>query len=866
MDATRERSTKSQHVLAVIGAAAGVLAIVLLTFGRESMPGYHTMLDTGAFLLSGMLAALFWDMGARLDRPIKRWLALAFAATALLELMHALSALEWTGAFAWITRNADALRPATWSPAAHVLPLGIGGAILGHHRQARGVWAFAAALLALCVGMVGAYVVLPAYTTPSWLGVSRPLLMAVPVLWVVVGLACWRLRASDRILPTMAWMALVIFVGQIAMLYSQTPHDTPSIIAHLAKTTGYLMVMIALMQFASQDMVRRIAAEQALARSNQLLEQRVAERTSELQIEVDNRRHAERRLQDQLQRMNLLQHITRAIGERQDIRSIFQVVVRSVEEHLPVDLACIGLHGVGNTWIDIACVGVRSEALAMTLAMTEQARVDIDENGLSRCMRGQLVYEPDIGQVAMPFPQRLAAGDLRALVLAPLLIESQVFGVLIVARRAPESFASGDCEFLRQLSEHVALASHQAQLNGALQRAYDDLRQTQAAIMQQERLKALGQMASGIAHDINNAISPAAIYAESLLEREPGLSDRARGHLQTIQRAIEDVAKTVARMREFYRDREAAIALVPVRLNELAQHVLDLTHARWHDMPQEHGHVIEVKTAFDPQLPAVLGAENEIREALTNLIFNAVDAMPRGGTLTLRTRALGDAAVRHAPRHALIEVIDTGIGMDEATRLRCMEPFFTTKGERGTGLGLAMVYGVAQRHGATLEIDSTPGQGSTMRLIFTVPEAVIGASEIGRAPPRLRRQRVLVIDDDPLLLKSLRDVLEGDGHQVTAMNGGQIGIETFLAARNAQGFDLVITDLGMPHVDGRQVIAAIKRASPETPVILLTGWGERLLDSGDAPANVDRVLSKPPKLRELREAMAHCLRDAREAD
>ncbi len=137
--------------------------------------------------------------------------------------------------------------------------------------------------------------------------------------------------------------------------------------------------------------------------------------------------------------------------------------------------------------------------------------------------------------------------------IAPLLVEKRVFGVLVAARRAAESFSSADCEFLRQLSEHVALGAHQAQLYGALQRAYDDLRQSQQAIMQQERLRALGEMASGIAHDINNAISPIALYTESLLEREPGLSERARGYLRTIQTAIEDVAETVARMREFYR-------------------------------------------------------------------------------------------------------------------------------------------------------------------------------------------------------------------------------------------------------------------------------------------------------------------------
>src|SRR5262249_2281867 len=160
-------------------------------------------------------------------------------------------------------------------------------------------------------------------------------------------------------------------------------------------------------------------------------------------------------------------------------------------------------------------------------------------------------------------------------------VREKVFGILIAGRYAADSFSSPDCEFLRHLSEHVALAANQANLYNALQEAYDDLRHTQQAVMQQERLRALGQMASGIAHDINNAISPIALYTETLLEKEPNLSERARSYLQVTQHAIEDVAQTIARMREFYRQREAQLVLAPVQLNNLVGQIKDLTHAKW---------------------------------------------------------------------------------------------------------------------------------------------------------------------------------------------------------------------------------------------------------------------------------------------
>src|SRR5262249_4275375 len=168
------------------------------------------------------------------------------------------------------------------------------------------------------------------------------------------------------------------------------------------------------------------------------------------------------------------------------------------------------------------------------LGMPEGAEIAIDANGLSRCVRGELVHEPDIAEGAFPFPQRLAAHGLRSLVFAPLMVEDEGFGVIVVSRVQANAFLSTDVEFLCRLGEHVALAAHQTQLRERLQQAYDDLRQTQQSVLQQERLRALGQMASGIAHDINNAISPVAVYTKSLLEREPDLTQRVRDYLEIV--------------------------------------------------------------------------------------------------------------------------------------------------------------------------------------------------------------------------------------------------------------------------------------------------------------------------------------------
>ena len=195
--------------------------------------------------------------------------------------------------------------------------------------------------------------------------------------------------------------------------------------------------------------------------------------------------------------------------------------------------------------------------------------------------------------------------------------------------------------------------------------------------------------------------------------------------------------------------------------------------------------------------------------------------------------------------------------MDEDTRRRCLEPFFTTKGERGTGLGLAMVYGMAQRNNAEVQIESELGKGTTVRLVFPVSAPTGRKLDPASSAAPVDALRILIVDDDPLLIRALRDTLEDDGHSVIAAPGGQEGIDAFEKAhRNREPFSLVITDLGMPHVDGRKVSAAIKALSPRTPVILFTGWGQRLIAERDLPEHVDRVLNKPPKLQDLRVALA----------
>ena len=587
--------------------------------------------------------------------------------------------------------------------------------------------------------------------------------------------------------------------------------------------------------------------DDALLLARDELEKRVEERT--------------RDLRQQFSRISLLNQITYAIAARQDFESMVLIVLQQLEEHLPVDYGAAYFLEEPTEMLKIMARGPKSQLVAEQLQIPPA--IPLAHTHFQPCLRGEMTYTPNISRLDLIMPQKMAKAGFCSTLCAPLVSKDKVFGLMILIRRQVDGFSEAERDFIRGLSAHMALAIYQAQLYQDLQRAYNELRQSQQTVMQQERLKALGQMASGIAHDINNTLSPILGYAELISQDEPDLHEDSRAFLQHIKTAGEDIAHIVARLREFYRPRAASESLHALDLNQVIEQCIDMTRPRWRDIPQSRGIMIETRSDLDPCLPKFAGIESEIREALVNLILNSVDAMPAGGTITVRTHAvkLGSAKPDDVPAHVILEVNDTGVGMDEETRQHCLDPFFSTKGKRGTGLGLAMVYGVMKRHDGKIEIDSKPGQGTTMRLIFPVRQLeTVEASKLEKdSPPG--PFRILFIDDEATLRELMQNLLGRDGHHVETPDGGRAGVEAFRAARNRnEPFDVVITDLGMPYMDGREVAAAIKHESPGMPVIMLTGWGAFMKEDNDLPMHVDGLLSKPPRIGDIRAMLRRVVR------
>ena len=387
------------------------------------------------------------------------------------------------------------------------------------------------------------------------------------------------------------------------------------------------------------------------------------------------------------------------------------------------------------------------------------------------------------------------------------------------------------------------------QRNNELQKALSDLHKTQQQVIQQERLRALGEMASGIAHDFNNTLTPILGYSEICLSDPKLLDDKAKAieYLRLMNMAAKDASKVVSRLREFYRPRSKKETFAPTDINRLIQQAVSLTQPKWKDQALARGGTISIETALKEGLPFITGNESELREVLTNLIFNAVDAMPHGGTITLATRLENDSVI--------LQISDTGTGMTEEVRRRCLEPFFTTKGDKGTGLGLSMMYGIIQRHEGTLEIETELGKGTSFLIHLAIHKGKKAIQGIQSRQQPMRSLHILYVEDQTHVRDVIMKYLTGDGHTVEIASNGREGLQKFYGGR----FDLIITDRAMPEMNGDQLALAIHKIAPNKPIILLSGTGDLMKAAGQNFQGVALALGKPVTVDHLRQAIAKAM-------
>ncbi len=388
----------------------------------------------------------------------------------------------------------------------------------------------------------------------------------------------------------------------------------------------------------------------------------------------------------------------------------------------------------------------------------------------------------------------------------------------------------------RKRAEQQTLESNQ-QLSAAL----EALQAAQGERLRRERFRALGQMASGIAHEFNNVLTPILGYADYLLGRDEALADleMTRSTLEKIRAAAQSGARAVARVRDFARAEAGVFG--PVEVRDIIEGAVAITEPMWKDQALAAGVTIAVATQIETG-DQIYGDPAQLRELLTQLLFNAIRAIRRRGLIAVRAERT-DGMVS-------ITVEDDGAGMNEARRRQCLDPSAAATTREGRATGMAIVHGILQRHHGRIEIESDEGWGTKVHVFIPAVQSKDTALPPGDEPPPMKGLRVLVADDEPMVREVIAMYLSEDDHEVVPAEDGREALEKF----EEGGFDLVLTDRSMPEMNGDQLAMEVKRRNPQIPVLLLTGYGDVMNSEGEKPPGVDSIVSKPFTMESLRAA------------
>jgi signal transduction histidine kinase len=598
-----------------------------------------------------------------------------------------------------------------------------------------------------------------------------------------------------------------------------------------------------------------------------------------------------------LAQVRLLNRVSQASADGPDLTRLFDVTLRELDRHLPLHVSAVWLladdrgAGAAAPGPDPEVVLAAASAACGDLGLAPGRRLALAETPFAPCLAGGEALYTDLSGLPSgeggPLSEALAARGANSCFAVPLRAGDRSVGVLQSVCRRPTGFTADQIQLLYLAAELVGPAVSNCQLFAQLRRAYEELRVTQGQLIQAEKMRALGEMAGGMAHEFNNSLCGVLGFLELALS-DKGLPATSRGYLDSARTCALDAAQTVRRVQDFARQRPHEAPVEVLDVNDLVRQTVELTRHRWESVTYVRGTPITVGVETDAALP-VCGQPTELREVLTNLIFNAVDAMPEGGTLTVRAWSSPAKNIEHRTSNVehptktepatsgvgrstldvgcsmfevssagwvFLAVQDTGLGIREADRRRLFEPFFTTKEERGNGLGLSVAFAIARRHGGDIQVESEVGRGSTFTVRLPAAPAAAAAVPAGPAGRPAAAAgaglRLLVVEDEERIRAFLCTCLAGLGHRPVVV----ADTVAALAALEAERFDVVLTDLGLPGASGEEVARAAAARRPPVPVVLLTGWADQLRAREATVDGVTRVLSKPVTIDTLRQTLA----------
>jgi signal transduction histidine kinase len=533
-------------------------------------------------------------------------------------------------------------------------------------------------------------------------------------------------------------------------------------------------------------------------------------------------------------KFSALLKVSQALITKLELKPILTTIAEQVRLVIEVDECTVFLFDERREWLAPIVCNVEDferEVLACRLRPGEGITGAVALSGV-----GEIVNDALADPRAVQVPG--TPEEHSALLCVPLISREGVAGVITLVRTHRVPFQDEDLELATLFAGQCSSAIANAQLYEEMRAGYEELRETQAQLVQSAKLNALGEMAGGVAHDFNNIL--AAILGRTQLLLQTVSDSDIRRQLQVVEQAALDGANAVRRVQEFTRVRQDE-RFETLDVNRMIEEALDLTRPAWEAEAKRRGITLAVERDLQAR-STIAGNGSELREVFTNLLLNAMDAMPWGGSLRLASRDEGDVVC--------VEVRDSGVGMDEDTRRRVFDPFFTTKSVKGMGLGLSVAYGIVTRHRGIIEVESEPGRGSTFHLRFPTGSTVTVDRPVAddSALPALR---VLVVDDDASVLGVMADLLRALGQGVEVALGGQAGVDEL----ERQRFDVVFSDLGMPDVNGWDLALAAKREQPHVHVVLVTGWGAQLEGGAAQARGVDHVIAKPFSLEDIEQVI-----------
>ena len=560
-------------------------------------------------------------------------------------------------------------------------------------------------------------------------------------------------------------------------------------------------------------------------------------------------------IKEKAHRLALIDQINRAISSTLDLESIFRIVseeLKRVVEYHRISLSFWRPEQHSFEVILSFCEDQESPALRSepSRSKTKGGRRMFlaDDTTMYEVVQTQKPYYVPtltLESCVKSIDRLIFSAGIRSYILVPILKDQEVIAVLSLESKKPNGFETKQIELLNSIGHHLSVAIKNSQLFSDLESAYESLKRAQDRLIQTEKFRALGEMAGGVVHDFNNILTSILGRVQLLwkkMEKEkPKEGEDLIRNLRLIEKSASDGANILSRIQKFTKTKKDTTFSF-VDLNEIVEDSLEMTRSYWRDQAILSGIQIEVRKELE-NIGKISGNATELREVLTNLIINAVDAMPEGGTLTLKTE--------EDQRLIYLKVSDTGTGMTQEVKNKIFEPFFTTKGDRGTGLGMSVAYSILSRHEGEIEIESSPDLGST----FTIKLPKCIEVRKGEEIKTLSKEKagVLIIEDEKNIREVLKEMLSTEGYEVTCVAKGKEGIELFKKKK----FDLVITDLGIPGMSGWEVADQIKSINPSTPVVLSTGWGVEFDPATMKSKNVDQVIKKPFNLKQVLEVISN---------